>query len=82
MQPVQTGAQIEFRGGINRPPLERTPAVVALFDRDVGFGGQRPGSPVGFWDGKLLRQNHGPENLAGTLVFWAAAWVWARFGVG
>jgi glutamate carboxypeptidase len=33
MQPVQTGAQIEFRGGINRPPLERTPAVVALFDR-------------------------------------------------
>ena len=33
MQPVQAGAQIEFRGGINRPPLERTLAVVALFKR-------------------------------------------------
>ncbi len=33
MQPVHTGAQIEIRGGINRPPLERTPAVVALFNR-------------------------------------------------
>lgn len=33
MQPVQTGAQIEIRGGVNRPPLERTAAVVALFDR-------------------------------------------------
>ena len=33
LQPVQTGAQIEFRGGVNRPPLERTPAVVALFHR-------------------------------------------------
>jgi len=33
MQPVQTAAQIEIRGGINRPPLERTPAVVALFER-------------------------------------------------
>jgi glutamate carboxypeptidase len=32
MQPVQTGAQIEIRGGVNRPPLERTPAVVALFN--------------------------------------------------
>ena len=33
MQSLQTGAQIEIRGGINRPPLERTPAVVALYDR-------------------------------------------------
>jgi glutamate carboxypeptidase len=33
MQPVRTGAQIEIRGGINRPPLERTPGVVALFER-------------------------------------------------
>jgi glutamate carboxypeptidase len=32
MQPVQTGAQIEIRGGVNRPPLERTSAVVALFN--------------------------------------------------
>lgn len=33
LQPVQSGARIEIRGGINRPPLERTPAVVALFNR-------------------------------------------------
>lgn len=33
MQSLQTGAQIEIRGGVNRPPLERTPAVVALFNR-------------------------------------------------
>jgi len=33
MQPLQTGAQIEVRGGVNRPPLERTPAVVALYKR-------------------------------------------------
>ena len=33
MQPFQAGAQIEIRGGINRPPLERTPAVLALFGR-------------------------------------------------
>ncbi len=29
--PVLSGAQIEVRGGINRPPLERTPAVRRLF---------------------------------------------------
>lgn len=33
MQPVQRGAQIEIRGGINRPPLERTAAVAALYNR-------------------------------------------------
>jgi glutamate carboxypeptidase len=33
MQALHTGAHIEIRGGINRPPLERTPAVVALFNR-------------------------------------------------
>lgn len=40
MRPVQTGAQIEIRGGINRPPLERTPAVVALFDRARSIASQ------------------------------------------
>jgi glutamate carboxypeptidase len=40
MQPVQTGAQIEIRGGINRPPLERTPAVLALFDRARSIASQ------------------------------------------
>jgi len=38
MQPVQTGAQIELRGGINRPPLERTAAVVALFKHARSIG--------------------------------------------
>lgn len=40
MQSVQTGAQIEIRGGINRPPLERTAAVVALFDRARSIASQ------------------------------------------
>ena len=29
--------------------------------------------PVRYWNWALLRQNHGWANLAGTLVFWAAA---------
>jgi glutamate carboxypeptidase len=33
LRPILPGARIEVRGGINRPPLERTPAVVALFHR-------------------------------------------------
>jgi len=40
IQPVQAGAQIEIRGGINRPPLERTPAVVALFKRARSIASQ------------------------------------------
>jgi glutamate carboxypeptidase len=30
-RPILKGARIELRGGINRPPLERTPGVVKLF---------------------------------------------------
>jgi glutamate carboxypeptidase len=33
LRPILKGAQIEVRGGINRPPLERTPAVGALFEK-------------------------------------------------
>jgi glutamate carboxypeptidase len=33
LRPILPGARVEVRGGINRPPLERTPAVVALFRR-------------------------------------------------
>jgi glutamate carboxypeptidase len=33
LRPILPGARVEVRGGINRPPLERTPAVVALFSR-------------------------------------------------
>ena len=40
MQAAQTGAQIEIRGGINRPPLERTPEVLALFDRARSIASQ------------------------------------------
>jgi glutamate carboxypeptidase len=31
LAPVHPGARLEIRGGLNRPPLERTPAVAALF---------------------------------------------------
>ena len=40
MQAAQTGAQVEIRGGINRPPLERTPEVLALFDRARSIASQ------------------------------------------
>jgi glutamate carboxypeptidase len=33
LRPILKGARIEVRGGINRPPLERTPAVSELFQR-------------------------------------------------
>ncbi|HEV7765730.1 MAG TPA: M20 family metallopeptidase [Thermoanaerobaculia bacterium] len=38
MQPLQAGAQIEIRGGVNRPPLERTAAVVSLYSRARSIG--------------------------------------------
>ncbi|GAC1437033.1 MAG: hypothetical protein NVSMB68_08960 [Thermoanaerobaculia bacterium] len=31
LQPVLEGAQLEIRGGINRPPLERNAAVMSLY---------------------------------------------------
>jgi glutamate carboxypeptidase len=31
LEPVLSGAQLEVRGGINRPPLARTPEIAALF---------------------------------------------------
>jgi glutamate carboxypeptidase len=31
LRPILAGAQIEVRGGVNRPPLERTPDVLKLF---------------------------------------------------
>jgi glutamate carboxypeptidase len=44
LRPVNTKCKLEIEGGINRPPLERTKQVVALFElgrsiaRDLGFG--------------------------------------------
>jgi glutamate carboxypeptidase len=41
--PILPGAQVQVRGGINRPPLERTPAVAGLFHhaqklmRELGY---------------------------------------------
>jgi len=35
-------------------------------------------NPVLFWSWALLRQNNGWANLAGTLAFWVAAFVWSR----
>jgi glutamate carboxypeptidase len=31
LRPILKGAKLEVRGGVNRPPLERTPGVAALF---------------------------------------------------
>lgn len=33
IKPILPGARVEIRGGVNRPPLERTPAVGDLFAR-------------------------------------------------
>ena len=44
LRPILPGAKLEVRGGINRPPMERSPGVVALFRqaqdiaREMGFG--------------------------------------------
>jgi protein-S-isoprenylcysteine O-methyltransferase Ste14 len=43
-------------------------------------GAPLAGQPVAYWDWKLLRQNHGPANLAATLAFWALAWGWLTWG--
>jgi len=38
LQPVLPGARLEITGGLNRPPMERTPPIVALYEkaRDLG----------------------------------------------
>jgi glutamate carboxypeptidase len=43
LRPILKGARIEVRGGLNRPPLERSAGVAALFRqaqaiaREIGF---------------------------------------------
>ncbi len=39
LKPITKGARIEVRGGLNRPPLERTAAVAALFHRAQAIAG-------------------------------------------
>jgi glutamate carboxypeptidase len=38
LRPVLPGAKLEIHGGFNRPPMERTPAVAALFDHAKSVG--------------------------------------------
>jgi glutamate carboxypeptidase len=38
LRPILKGARLEVRGGINRPPLERTPAVRGLFSQAEKIG--------------------------------------------
>jgi glutamate carboxypeptidase len=58
LTPVLDGARLEIRGGINRPPLERTAGVSALFEQaravaaDLGFD-LGEGSSGGASDGNL-----------------------------
>lgn len=59
LQPVIDGARIELRGGINRPPLVRTPETGALFDHarqlasEIGFE-LNEGSVGGGSDGNFI----------------------------
>lgn len=38
LRPVVPGTELELTGGLNRPPMERTPAIVALFERARDLG--------------------------------------------
>jgi glutamate carboxypeptidase len=38
LQPVVPGAKLAITGGLNRPPMERTPGIVALFERARTLG--------------------------------------------
>jgi protein-S-isoprenylcysteine O-methyltransferase Ste14 len=68
----------EYLRGALGAPYERYLLTVNRFLPGMAL----PGNPVAFWDWKLLRQNHGPANLVGTLVFWVAAYAWTRYSTG
>jgi glutamate carboxypeptidase len=59
LKPVLDGARLEVRGGINRPPLVRTPGVAALFAQaselaaEVGYD-LREGAVGGGSDGNFI----------------------------
>lgn len=58
MEPVTPGARIRIEGGFDRPPMERTPAVAALFRRAQEVASSlgmelREGSTGGASDGNL-----------------------------
>jgi glutamate carboxypeptidase len=59
LEPVVEGASLEVRGGINRPPLVRTPAVAALFEHAKRLAGEigfelEEGSVGGGSDGNFI----------------------------
>jgi glutamate carboxypeptidase len=59
LRPIASGAQLHVRGGINRPPLERTPEIAALFEHarqlagEIGFELEE-GSVGGGSDGNFI----------------------------
>jgi hypothetical protein len=67
----------EYLRGALGAPYERYLLTVNRFMP----GAPLPGNPIGFWDWKLLAQNHGTANLVGTLAFWLAVYLRARYGV-
>ena len=40
LRPVVPGTELEIVGGLNRPPMERTPAIGALFERARALGAE------------------------------------------
>jgi glutamate carboxypeptidase len=40
LQPVVPGATLAITGGLNRPPMERTPGIVAFFERARALGAE------------------------------------------
>ncbi len=40
LQPVNPKAKLTVEGGLNRPPMERTPAIVALFERAKAYAAE------------------------------------------
>ena len=72
LRPILPGARVEVRGGINRPPLERTPAVRALFRRAQSLM-REMGLPLGeACDGRRLgREFYGRAGRANARRAWS-----------
>jgi glutamate carboxypeptidase len=62
LRPVLAGARLEIRGGINRPPLERTPAVRSLFE-----GARALAAELGFELGEGASGGASDGNLTAAL---------------
>ncbi len=62
LRPVIKGARIEVRGGVGRPPLERTPAVGKLFQHARGIARE-----LGFELGEVSTGGGSDGNLTGAM---------------